>query len=230
MLKKKLKYAVIVAGGIGTRMNSNIPKQYLSLRDKPIFIHSIMAFLNADEEIQIILVVAADFKEKAKLLVDEFLDVRDLNRIRITIGGKTRFHSVKNGLQLISNTGIVAIHDAVRCLVSTELINNCYNQANKIGSAIPAVTATDSIRIADKMGNHAIDRTTIKIIQTPQTFQSNLILKAFDVNYNSNFTDEASVIEFMGENVNLIEGDYNNIKITRPLDLIIADNILSNNA
>lgn len=223
------KYAIIVAGGVGSRMQSAIPKQYLTLRGIPIFIHSIKAFLNTDSQIKIVLVVAADFFQKANELLTNYIDENDLTKINVTIGGETRFHSVKNGLQLIKNDGIVAIHDAVRCMVSSEMINNCYKQAELIGSAIPAVTATDSIRISYKNENHAIDRTTVKIIQTPQTFQTDLILRAFQTDYNSNFTDEASVVESMGEKVQLIEGDYNNIKITRPLDLIIAENISNEN-
>ncbi|WP_225321331.1 2-C-methyl-D-erythritol 4-phosphate cytidylyltransferase [Rhizosphaericola mali] len=222
------KYAIIVAGGIGSRMGSNIPKQYLTLRGQPIFIHSIKAFLNADPYIKIILVVSNEFQKNAQQYIKEFLLTEEQKRIEITIGGETRFHSVNNGLQCIHKQGIVAIHDAVRCLVSSKMINNCYYQAQLLGSAIPAVTATDSIRIADKNENHAIDRSTIKIIQTPQTFKTDLILKAFKSDYNNNFTDEASVVEFIGEKVHLIDGDYNNIKITRPLDLIIAENILGN--
>ena len=137
-----------------------------------------------------------------------------------------RFYSVKNGLKLVDKNAIVFVHDGVRCLVDESLIKRCYNQAVAMGSAIPAVAATDSIRIVDGVNNKVADRSNVRIIQTPQTFQSNLLLEAFEQDFDDAFTDEATVVEAMGKPVFLCEGDYKNIKITRPVDLLVAESIL----
>jgi 2-C-methyl-D-erythritol 4-phosphate cytidylyltransferase len=130
-------------------------------------------------------------------------------------------------LKLIDKNAIVFVHDGVRCLVDESLIKRCYSQAVETGSAIPAVAATDSIRIVDGVNNKVADRNNVRIIQTPQTFQSNLLLEAFEQEFNQGFTDEATVVEAMGKPVFLCDGDYNNIKITRPIDLLIAESILA---
>jgi 2-C-methyl-D-erythritol 4-phosphate cytidylyltransferase len=134
---------------------------------------------------------------------------------------------VQNGLKQIQNEAIVFVHDGVRCLINTTLIQNCYEQALLKGSAIPAVAATDSIRISNEQNESVVaDRTKVRIIQTPQTFKSSILIPAFQQNYSDAFTDEATVVEAFGAPVFLIEGDYNNIKVTRPVDLVIAETIL----
>lgn len=146
--------------------------------------------------------------------------------INVTTGGDSRFQSVKNGLAFVPNGAIVFVHDGVRCLITPQLIQACYQQALIKGSAIPAVAATDSIRIANGEDSVVADRTNVRIIQTPQTFASKLLLPAFQQPYQDAFTDEATVLEAFGEKIFLIDGDYTNLKITRPIDLLIAEKIL----
>jgi 2-C-methyl-D-erythritol 4-phosphate cytidylyltransferase len=147
-------------------------------------------------------------------------------RVQIVAGGETRFHSVQNGLSMIKERSIIFVHDAVRCLVTKQLIMNCYNQAIEKGSAIPAVTPTDSLRLEQDGDNQVIERNKVRIIQTPQTFRSEILLPAFNQQYQLSFTDEATVVETAGNTVYLIKGDYDNLKITRSIDLLIAEKIL----
>ncbi len=218
------KYAVIVAGGMGARMGADKPKQFLLLKDKPILWHTLEQFLKAYTDLQIILVLPEAF---LGIGIEILPSLKDRERVQIITGGTTRFDSVKNGLSVIHRNGIVFVHDAVRCLVSVDLIHRCYEQALEKGSAIPAVAATDSIRIVEGYANVVVDRTRVRIIQTPQTFQTELLLPAFQRSYDPSFTDEATVVESTGIPVFLIEGEYSNIKITRPIDLIIAESILN---
>lgn len=217
------KYAVIVAGGSGLRMGADKPKQFLLLRGKPILYHTIQQFLKAFPDMLIYLVLPNDFLQEGQELIKEF---GPSAHIQLVVGGATRFHSVQNGLQKITAPGIVFVHDGVRCLLSEDLIKDCYKQALEKGSAIPAVAATDSIRIVNAGGSQVANRNLVRIIQTPQTFQTSLLLPAFETVYQDAFTDEATVLEASGQQVYLIEGEYNNIKITRPVDLLIAENIL----
>lgn len=217
------KFAVIVAGGSGQRMNSVLPKQFLLLKDKPLLWYTINAFLSAFHDLQIVLVLPADYLAEGEKLKRTF---GEKQRIQIIDGGNTRFHSVQKGLSLVPDDSVVFVHDGVRCLVSENLIHRCYTQANEKGSAIPAVAATDSVRIANGEKSSVADRTNIRIIQTPQTFRSELILPAFKQNYNEKFTDEATVVEAYGKEIFLIDGEYTNIKITRSIDLLVADKIL----
>jgi 2-C-methyl-D-erythritol 4-phosphate cytidylyltransferase len=217
------KYAVIVAGGSGLRMGADKPKQFLLLRGKPILYYTINQFFKAYPEIHILLVLPKDFLKEGQELLKELDASIDL---QFVIGGATRFHSVQNGLNCIKEPGIVFVHDGVRCLLTENLIKACYEQALAIGSAIPAVAATDSIRIVQGDASQVADRNLVRIIQTPQTFQTSLLLPAFDTEYLASFTDEATVVEASGKMIHLIDGDYNNIKITRPVDLLIAENIL----
>ncbi len=217
------KFAVIVAGGSGQRMNSALPKQFLLLKEKPLLWYSINAFLRTFDDLQIILVLPTDHFLKGEKLKDLFTEK---HRIQIIGGGNTRFHSVQNGLRLVPDDSVVFVHDGVRCLVSENLIHRCYIQANEKGSAIPAVAATDSVRITDGEKSLVADRTQIRIIQTPQTFRSELILPAFKQKYSEKFTDEATVVESFGKEIFLIDGEYTNIKITRSIDLLVAEKIL----
>ena len=204
-------------------MGADKPKQFLLLRGKPILYYTINQFFKSFPDIQILLVLPKDFIKEGKELLKELDATIDLQFI---IGGATRFHSVQNGLNCIQEPGIVFVHDGVRCLITEKLIKDCYNQAVAIGSAIPAVAATDSIRVIEGASSYVADRNLVRIIQTPQTFQTNLLLPAFKTDYVDAFTDEATVAEAAGNEIHLIEGDYNNIKITRPVDLLIAENIL----
>jgi 2-C-methyl-D-erythritol 4-phosphate cytidylyltransferase len=169
------------------------------------------------------LVLPEQHIQKGKTIAASFADS---DRIQIVAGGDTRFHSVQCGLKNVKEDAVVFVHDAVRCLVSVPLIQRCYKDALEKGNAIPAVAATDSIRILNSEGNHVADRTQVRIIQTPQTFLSNIILPAFQQEYTDAFTDEATVVEASGKEIFLTEGEYDNIKITRPIDIMIAERIL----
>jgi len=217
------KYAIIVAGGSGQRMGAEIPKQFLLLKGKPLLQYTLQSFLQAFVDMNIILVLPAAHVAKGQEII------REMNveaKVQITAGGETRFQSVKNGLGFITHPSIVFVHDGVRCLVSQQLIHNCYTQAVAKGSAVPAVAATDSIRIDEGSSHFTVDRSKVLIIQTPQTFQSAILSDAFKQLYNDSFTDEATVAEAAGNKVFLIEGEYDNLKVTRPIDLIIAEELL----
>lgn len=217
------KYVIIVAGGTGTRMNSLIPKQFLELHGKPVLMHTIEKFTNAIPAINIIVVLSSTSGIQWETLCKKhnFTIAQQL-----TAGGETRFHSVKNGLELVPENCIVGIHDAARPLVSTKTIVNAFEIAEQKGNASPAIPLNESIREVKNDTNKALDRNNYFIIQTPQCFQSNLIKKAFLQQYKSTFTDDASVLEAMGEKINLIEGNRENIKITTPQDLIIAEALM----
>ena len=218
------KYAVIVAGGSGQRMGTDVPKQFLLLQQKPLLWYTLHAFLTAFDDLYIILVLPKNNIPEGKNISK---DSGAEERIMIIEGGITRFHSVQNGLQFITEPSVVFVHDGVRCLVTKNLIHRCFEQAIRKGSAISAVVATDSIRMMEDEDHHVINRNNVRIIQTPQTFLSKILLPAFQQPYDESFTDEATVVEASGEPVYLLEGDYNNIKITRPVDLVIAEKILS---
>ncbi|WP_205513165.1 2-C-methyl-D-erythritol 4-phosphate cytidylyltransferase [Longitalea arenae] len=220
------KYAIIVAGGSGLRMGTALPKQFLPVAGKPVLWHSLNTFLSAWKDLGIILVLPSAHQNTGQAIVNT---TSDPTRIRITVGGDTRFHSVKNGLALIHETSIVFVHDAVRCLITTDLIHRCYEKALDKGNAIPAIQPIDTLRIETPAGNQPLDRDKVRIIQTPQTFHSEIIQKAFEQAYDASFTDEASVVEKLGIPIQLTEGESTNIKITRPLDLLLAEKILAAN-
>ena len=217
------KIALIVAAGSGSRMKSEIPKQFLLLNNKPVLYYSIKAFLDAYENIEIILVLPAEHIPKGQEIIDGYFDS---SKFKITAGGRTRFHSVQMGLSLINDEAIVFVHDGVRCLVTSGLIKRCYESALEIGTAVPSVECLDSLRMITRNGNKIIDRNKIKLVQTPQTFHSKILLPAFEIDYKEQFTDEASVVEAFGLKINLIEGEVNNIKITTPQDLKLASLLL----
>ncbi len=219
------KYAVIVAGGSGSRMGSATPKQFLMLNDKPLLYYTVKTFLEAFDDLQIILVLPEQYTDLGREIIDAFFDY---SRIQITAGGETRFHSVKNGLQLVKRDSIVFVHDAVRCLLTTDLIHRCYQNTLHSGSAVPVVRCKDSVRMLNEEGNdnEVLDRSKIVLVQTPQVFHSRILLPAFEIDYKERFTDEATVVESFGLKVSLVEGEENNIKITKPVDLLFAEALL----
>lgn len=217
------KYAVVVAGGSGSRMNSHIPKQFLLIKNKPLLFYTIDVFLKAYDDLEIILVLPEEHISKGQEIADAFFDT---SRISICPGGRTRFHSVQNGLSLINEDSIIFVHDGVRCLLTKELVKRCYIEAKRSGSAIPVITSKDSVRILNGEDHIAVDRNTVKLVQTPQTFHSKILLTAFKIDYKDKFTDEAMVVEAFGIKVNLIEGEENNIKITTPGDMVVAEQII----
>jgi 2-C-methyl-D-erythritol 4-phosphate cytidylyltransferase len=220
------KYAVIVAAGTGTRMGSDVPKQFMLLKNKPVLYYPIKAFLDAYDDLETILVLPVAFLDEGKEIIDAYFDKQ---RIRVTTGGDTRFQSVKNGLRLIEEESIIFVHDAVRCLTSKDLIRRCGELAMDTGSAIPVVPARDSVRFISDDGSEIMDRSKVVMVQTPQTFHSKILLPAYEIDYKDKFTDEATVVEAYGLKVSLIKGEETNIKITRPVDLVIAENILGSN-
>lgn len=220
------KFALIVAGGSGTRMNRDIPKQFIEIGGLPVLMHTVYAFTKFDQEIEYVLVLPESQISNWHLLCDKHhFHVKH----KIAFGGATRFHSVKNGLDLIDDDGIVFIHDAVRPLVSNDTIQNCLNCATTKGNALPVIPVTDSVRIVNGDNNQQADRSQIYLVQTPQTFRISRIKKAYQVSPAASFTDDASVLESMGETINLVEGNRENIKITTPTDLIIAEAFLKRN-
>lgn len=222
------KIAIIVAGGSGQRMGVPTPKQFLEVNGKPILWHTITAFLKAFEDIEIVIALPETHLESGKQIANLF----GTAKIHFTIGGATRFHSVQKGLHLLdTDNSILFVHDGVRCLITPDLIIRCYNQAVEKGSAVPAVAATDSIRIVTGIDNSVVaNRNDVRIIQTPQTFRSELLIPAFKQPHQEGFTDEATVVETFGEKVYLIEGEYNNLKITRPIDLLVAEKLMEERA
>ena len=217
------KYAIIVAGGTGSRMGSNLPKQFMLIRDKPVLYYSIKTFLDAYDDLEIVLVLPAAFTDIGEEIIDAYFDKE---RIKIAIGGDTRFQSVKNGLKLVEEESIIFVHDAVRCLVSVSLVRRCYELAMQTGAAVPVIPSKDSVRILNDDGNGEVDRNKIMLVQTPQTFHSKILLPAFDIDYKDKFTDEATVVEAYGLRVSLAEGEETNIKITRPIDLLVAEKVI----
>ncbi|MEY4540787.1 MAG: hypothetical protein RLZZ306_2544 [Bacteroidota bacterium] len=213
------KYAIIVAGGSGSRMKSDIPKQFIEVGGLPILMHTLKRFKEANSEIELILVLPASQFDYWKMLCNKLPTVSH----QLVKGGKTRFQSGLNGLQVIGNEGLVAIHDGVRPFVSVDIINESFRVAAEKGTAVVSVPSKDSVRV----NGQAIDRSTVRLIQTPQTFQIPLIKKAFETEELSTFTDDASVAEHAGFEINLIEGNYENIKITTPEDLLWAEVILN---
>ncbi len=206
-------------------MESDLPKQFILLKDKPVLYYSLKIFLEAYTDLQVILVLPVDYTDMGQEIIDAYFDK---DRIRITAGGDTRFQSVKNGLTLTEDESIIFVHDAVRCLLTSELIYRCYAQAVETGSAIPVIASKDSVRILSEDASDAIDRNKVMLVQTPQTFHSKILLPAFQIDYKDKFTDEATVVEAYGLKLSLVEGEENNIKITRPVDLLIAERLLGN--
>lgn len=205
-------------------MGGPLPKQFMLLKDKPVLYYTIKTFLEAYDDIQIILVLPVDYTDMGQEIIDAYFDKE---RIRITAGGDTRFQSVKNGLELIDEESVIFVHDGVRCLVTPELIHRCYNETIKTGSAVPVVRCKDSLRIITEDGNSALDRSNVVQVQTPQTFHSKILLPAFQIDYKDKFTDEATVVEAFGLKVTLVEGEENNIKLTRPVDILFAESYVN---
>ncbi len=217
------KFALIVAGGTGSRMGEKIPKQFIELNGRPVLMHTFDAFAKYDKQIEFILVLPETEIEFWNKLCQKY---HFEHKYKLAFGGETRFHSVKNGLNLIREDGIVFIHDGVRPLVSTQTFTNCYNRASETGNALPVIPVTESVRLVDKTGNRAVDRSKYYLVQTPQTFQTALIKKAYQQTFSKLFTDDASVLENLGEVISLVDGNRENIKITYPEDIIIAQSFL----
>ncbi|MDD2960818.1 MAG: 2-C-methyl-D-erythritol 4-phosphate cytidylyltransferase [Muribaculaceae bacterium] len=221
------KYVIIVAGGSGMRFGAEMPKQFLELHGKPILMRTIEAFFNYDNNISIILVLPKSHVEywQNLCLQHSFSIPYD-----IAFSGATRFDSVKNGLSKVNNQDcLIAIHDGVRPMIDNELIDDGYNCAGKNGTAIPVIPIVDSVRerVTDKI-TKSLWRDNLMRVQTPQVFSYDIITKAYNLDYKDSFTDDASVVESLGINITTYKGEEKNIKITYPIDLVIADYYLRN--
>jgi 2-C-methyl-D-erythritol 4-phosphate cytidylyltransferase len=216
-------YAVIVAGGSGKRMGSEMPKQYLEISGKPVLMHTLERFKLFDDSIEIIAVLPEnqlrfwnDLQQKYSFNIPHTL----------VKGGKARFFSVRNGLKFVDDSALVAIHDGVRPFVSIETIRRCFDTAGKLGNAVPVIPPSDTLRMVSDKGSTPVNRLIVRQVQTPQVFDSALIRKAYQQDYLPEFTDDATVLEKTGVKINLVEGNRENIKITTPEDLIISAALL----
>jgi 2-C-methyl-D-erythritol 4-phosphate cytidylyltransferase len=217
------KYVIIVAGGKGIRMSSDLPKQFLILGEKPILMHTIQRFAEYDPTIKIILVLPQDQQDYWKGLCRQY---DFMVPHKIANGGDTRFQSVKNGLAFIRERGLVGIHDGVRPFVTTEVIDRCYKTAETAGAVIPVIDIVETVREVLPEGSRSVNRNLYKIVQTPQVFQNDLLLRAYNQFYREEYTDDATVVESCDIKVTLVEGNRENIKITTPFDLMLGEEIL----
>lgn len=224
------KQILIVAGGKGLRMGGDLPKQFMPLQGKPLLMHTLEAFRRWDASAELVLVLPADHQPYWQMLCREIgCGVPH----SVATGGETRFHSVRNGLEFLRKdnasgsedtlSGLIAVHDGVRPFVSAEVIEACFAAAAQSGSAVPVVPMIDSLRQQDADGSHPVDRTRYFAVQTPQVFRADLLQQAYQQPYSPLFTDDASVVEALGEKIQMVPGSRENIKITTPLDLVVAE-------
>jgi len=213
---------IIAAGGSGERMQSKELKQFALLKNKPVIVHTIEQFIKFDEKIELIVAINEQYKAVFLALI------KHLGHFNILLAsaGENRFKSVKNALKLCTGD-FIAVHDAVRPLASIDLIKNCFDAAKKYGNAIPCLPPTESLRKLNKDGNTAVNRTEYILAQTPQVFVANQLKTAYRQNYSPLFTDDASVVEQLGNKIHLVKGERQNIKITYASDLKIAEVLLN---
>jgi 2-C-methyl-D-erythritol 4-phosphate cytidylyltransferase len=217
-------YVVIVAGGSGKRMGMDTPKQFLELAGRPVLMQTIERFRKFNESIEIITVLPENqLRFWTELQKKYSFDVPHT----LVKGGSKRFISVRHGLEFVNSPGLVAIHDGVRPLVRIDTIKRCFEAAEKYGNAIPVISPADSLRLEEEEGNTPINRMHVKQVQTPQVFDVTRIKKAYLQDYDPSFTDDATVLEKTGEKIHMVEGNRENIKITNPEDLFIAQTLLS---
>ena len=217
-----MDYIIIVAGGKGLRMGSDIPKQFLPIGGKPILMRTLERFRDYSEKLQIILVLPIAQQDYWRQLCEQYhFEVK----YQLANGGQTRFHSVQNGLALISDDveGVVGVHDGVRPFPSVEVIRNCYEAARTAKAVIPVIPVVETVRHIEGEGSVTVPRGDYRLVQTPQTFDIQLLKAANRQPYNDGFTDDASVVESFGHQITLVEGNRENIKITTPYDMKIAE-------
>ena len=212
------EYVIVTAGGSGTRMGSDMPKQFMDLNGIPVIVHSINAFKQYSSDINIIVVLPEGTVDLWTEIAEKFeFDAKTCT------GGDTRFASVKNGLELVGDEGMVAVHDAARPMISPALISHLYLEAAQHGNAVPVLPLTDSIRELSGEVSRPAERDRLRLVQTPQVFEAGLLKKAYEQAYRSSFTDDATVAEAFGAKIHLVEGEKRNIKITTREDLLIAE-------
>ncbi len=214
------KSVIIVAGGSGTRMGGELPKQFMLLGKRPVLMWAISCFINYDPAISMVVVLPeSQIKLWNGLCIQYGFDYPH----QVVIGGETRFHSVKNGLDALENSDLVAVHDGVRPLVSLSTIEKCFNQAAQTGAAIPVLPVNETLRTGSMVKSRTIDRSNFYTVQTPQVFQMAILKKAYTQEWNATFTDDASVVEKKGYQVVMVPGDRENLKVTHPEDLVVAN-------
>lgn len=222
LVKNMRKYIIIVAGGKGLRMGGEIPKQFLPIGGKPVLMRTMEAFHAYDAEIQIVLVLPVAQQAYWKELCEQYAFTLPY---RLADGGETRFHSVKSGLDTIpaGEEALVGVHDGVRPFVSAEVIARCYAEAARVGAVVPVTDVVETVRhLEDGGGSTTVNRDEYKLVQTPQVFSLDLLKQAYAQPYVPAFTDDASVVEALGHEVTLVQGNRENIKITTPFDLVVA--------
>lgn len=204
-------------------MHADIPKQFLNINGNPVLFYTIRCFDSFQNGIPILVVLPEPYIDYWKSLTRKYnFQIHH----QVTMGGETRFHSVKSGLEFIDEPGIVAIHDGVRPLVSKETLSRVFLRAEQDGNAVPAITVSETLRLVKQDGSEPINRENYRMIQTPQCFHSDLLKRAYQQGYKDSFTDDATVVETLGLKINLVEGDRENIKITHPRDLKFAEALL----
>lgn len=215
---------LIVAGGRGTRMGGPQPKQFLQLAGRPVLMHTLEAFDRWDASARLIVVLPEDQIDTWKRLCEAHV----FGRIhRVVAGGETRFHSVRNGLGAVASNGLIAVHDGVRPLVAPSVIAACFAAAADGGAAVPVVPVVESVREVDADGgSRPVDRTRLRVVQTPQVFRADVLRAAYCLPYDPRFTDDASVVEASGVAVRLVPGNRENIKLTTPMDLLLAEQLM----
>lgn len=224
------RYVIIVAGGKGLRMGSDLPKQFIPVGGKPILMHTVEKFAQWDPQARLLLVLPAEHQDYWRMLCRE---IGCRAEHRIVTGGETRFHSVRNALDVVkqdtdlSDDDLIAVHDGVRPFVSEKVITDCFHVAAESGAAVAALPMVDSLREVQPDGtSQALDRSRYFAVHTPQVFRARLLLRAYEAPYSSLFTDDASVVEALGKHIELVPSNRENIKITTPLDLAIARELL----
>ena len=218
------KYVIIVAGGSGKRMGGEVPKQFLLVAGKPILMHTVETFTRTSSDFKFILVLPEEHFSTWNSLCEQY---NFSVPMQMVAGGKERFFSVKNALDYVPNDALVAVHDGVRPFVSKDTINEAFEIAEKNGSAVPVIDEVDSLRRVSNGTSQAVNRAEYKRVQTPQVFQSTILKKAYNQEFSSFFTDDASVVESISEKITLTSGNVENIKLTTPHELLLAEALVN---
>lgn len=223
-----MDYIIIVAGGKGLRMGGDLPKQFMPLHGKPVLMHTIELFRAYSDELKIILVLPHEQQDYWRQICQKHNFTVEHT---VVDGGQTRFHSSQNGVAAVPDdaTGVIGIHDGVRPFVSEETIARCFEAARQFGAALPVLPVTDTLRRVTDDGGYNVQRNDYRTVQTPQTFDAQLLKQAFKQPYSDNFTDDASVVEALGHKVTMVDGNRENIKLTTPFDLVVAEALIKNN-
>lgn len=223
-----MDYIIIVAGGKGLRMGGDLPKQFMPLHGKPVLMHTIERFRAYSDELKIILVLPHEQQDYWRQICQKHNFTVEHT---VVDGGQTRFNSSQNGVAAVPDdaTGVIGIHDGVRPFVSEETIARCFEAARQFGAALPVLPVTDTLRRVTDDGGYNVQRNDYRTVQTPQTFDAQLLKQAFKQPYSDNFTDDASVVEALGHKVTMVDGNRENIKLTTPFDLVVAEALIKKN-